>query len=275
MQRLGQHFLKNKSAVRESIDALGIETNDIVIEIGPGEGALTFDLLSTCERIGAHLVVIERDENLAQQLQIRFESQGKEVMVVTGDALIELPRIVALYQKKVIRVIGNIPYYITGYLLRVLSELSKKPARIVLMIQKEVADRLIAKPPKMNILAASVCFWAKPAVIKSLKQSDFSPPPKVLSSIITLSPLLEKREIDEKLYFKLLHIVFKQPRKTLLNNLAHSDYFPNKNAVQQFIEQHDFTTTTRAQELSVDTLIALATALPTEPSSREKENKVQ
>ncbi|MBI4992425.1 MAG: ribosomal RNA small subunit methyltransferase A [Candidatus Harrisonbacteria bacterium] len=216
-KRLGQHFLVNKAAIKKIVAALGLGPNEIVIEIGPGEGALTFPLLKECGKLNCKVIGIEKDPQLGSRVEGLGDS--KNLKIIIGDALKEIPKITKPYTLNPIpyKVVGNIPYYITGKLLRTLSELENKPELTVLMIQKEVAERIVAKPPRMNLLAATVQFWAEPKILFTLKPKDFRPPPKIDSAVIKLNP--KPYTLNPKTYYKLLHIIFKQPRKTLLNNL--------------------------------------------------------
>jgi 16S rRNA (adenine1518-N6/adenine1519-N6)-dimethyltransferase len=131
------------------------------------------------------------------------------------------------------KIVGNIPYYITGKLLRVISELDQKPVRAVLMVQKEVAERICAVSPEMNRLAASVQFWADARIIAIVPKKDFSPPPEVDSAVIVLETKKwaldgtpahgSAAHIDPELYYRAVRGIFAQPRKTLLNNIMAID----------------------------------------------------
>lgn len=221
-QKLGQHFLKNQSAVKKIIESLDLKSGDTVIEIGPGEGALTFPLLEAAKKISAKVVAIERDHELVESIKQKVVSGEAEIL--EGDALRVLPELTARYLLPATsyKVVGNIPYYITGHLLRIISELENKPELSVLMVQKEVAERICAKPPKMNLLAAITQLWADPELILRLKPGDFDPPPKVHSAVIRLvtsdSRLATSGEVEH--YYQIVKTIFKQPRKTAANNLA-------------------------------------------------------
>ncbi len=224
---LGQHFLINKNKIRKIIDALELKSGDTIIEIGPGHGELTSKLVnwlnSELERkTKSKVILIEKDNLLAENLKKRF-IENKKIKVINGDVLKILPDLINQLTNQPInyKLVGNIPYYITGYLLRIIGELKNKPSLIVLTVQKEVAERTAAKPPKMNLLAASVQFWAKPEIVGYIPRKDFSPPPKVDSAIIKLViKQLSNYEIAQlPNYYKLIKILFKQPRKTILNNL--------------------------------------------------------
>src|SRR3989344_6463127 len=218
-KKLGQHFLINQSAIKKIIASLELKNQETIVEIGPGEGALTLPLAEECQKIGCKLIGIEKDPALAKALEVK---SGK-LNIMVGDILKELPQLISHFPHPTsnIKIVCNIPYYITGKLMRVLSELEIKPSSIVLTIQKEVAERIAAKPPEMNLLAAATQFWAEPKIIGYLKPKDFSPPPKVESAILKLTPNnLLTPETNRLNYYKLIKIIFKQPRKTLLNNLV-------------------------------------------------------
>lgn len=281
MQPLGQHFLKNQDAITKIIGALDLRAGETIIEIGPGRGALTAPLAEACARIGCKLIAIEKDAALATtltatlakplHLQSPPSDDRKIVEIVTGDALKELPSVIASTRSNpveheiaasstprndeqlVYKIVGNIPYYITGQLLRVISELKVKPALTVLMVQKEVAERVAAQPPKMNLLSAATQIWADVNILFSLSSKDFDPPPKVQSAVITLGDRGHVREDRElKNYYHFIHVAFKQPRKTLLNNLA------KDSRGWDLLQQLGYTEKTRAQTLTIAELLLLS-----------------
>jgi len=235
---LGQHFLINKDKIKKIVEALDLKEGDTVIEIGPGHGELTLLLARNFQFpiSNFRIITIEKDKKLVQILQKKFASD-KNIRIIEGDALKILPKLTKSYKLKAksYKIVGNIPYYITGYLLRVLAELERKPSLIVLTIQKEVAQRIIALrqaqgKPRMNLLAASVQFWAEPEIIDYVSRKDFQPAPEVDSAVIKMvvRPALPYREVPvlktsknySKNYYRLIKILFKQPRKTILNNLT-------------------------------------------------------
>ncbi|MCP6720124.1 MAG: 16S rRNA (adenine(1518)-N(6)/adenine(1519)-N(6))-dimethyltransferase RsmA [Patescibacteria group bacterium] len=223
-KRLGQYSLINKEKIKEIIDALDIEDNNIIIEVGSGRGELTKELMSRTQSLKSRIVAIEKDKNLYEELA-SSNRKSENITFIHGDALKELSKLIANYKLPVTnyKIVGNIPYYITGRLLRTLGELITNyqllTTIIVLTLQKEVAERLCAKPPKMNLLAASVQFWANPEIIDYIPKEDFEPKPKVDSAIIRLRTRKYEPKNTER-YYKLIKALFKQPRKTILNNLA-------------------------------------------------------
>ena len=216
---LGQHFLKNKSAIRKIVEALEIKEGETIVEIGPGHGELTAQMADGEGR----MVLIEKDAALCAELKKRFEDSSV-IEVIEGDALKVLPEIAAEFWKLKIehwKLAGNIPYYITGHLLRIVSELpqERKPERCVFTVQREVAERIIAQPPEMNRLAASVAYWADAKIIMNLSSEDFHPAPNVDSAIILLTRKTNSAFSDGKRFYAAVKAIFAQPRKMILNNL--------------------------------------------------------
>ncbi len=237
---LGQHFLKDKNKVEIIIKALEISEGGFVIEIGPGKGALTKELISVDESI--ELVGIEKDKKLAKKLEEDFKG---DVKIKEGDVLKILPNLTDRIGEY--KVIGNIPYYITGQLFRVLGGLKNKPEKIVLTIQKEVAQRVTSRPPKMNRLAASVQVWGKINIVDYIPKKCFKPVPKVDSAVIEIIPF--KDTVDDG-YYKTMRVIFKHPRKTVLNNLNIS-LGVDKDKISQILERIGASKKIRPQRLDV------------------------
>lgn len=293
-KKLGQHFLKNKAKLRKIVDALELKDGDVVIEIGPGRGALTEEIVNKFISLKVNrfkLIAIEKDGNLAENLRNSMEIHGDSVEIIEGDALKILPQLTyKLTNLKTYKLVGNIPYYITGYLFRILGELEARPELIVLLIQKEVAERVCAKSSrfrqarlpdgqgfggqtKMNLLAASVQFWAEPKIIGYVSRKDFFPPPKVESAIIKLTTY-NQQPITNNLqsitqadkYYKFIKILFKQPRKTILNNLQpitrNLQLTTNdKQLLTEKLLKFDIKPTARPQDLSIEQIIELSTLI--------------
>ena len=244
-RRLGQHFLKDRNVLKKITEALEIQSGDFVIEIGPGQGSLTELLM---EMPINKVVAIEKDKKLALDLKLK-NRDGSILEVIEGDALKILPTVTNKLNREY-KLIGNIPYYITGYLLRIVAELENKPSLIVFTIQKEVAERLTAQPPAMNLLAASVQYWSEPKIITSIPAGSFSPPPKVDSAIISLKT---KKVKDSESYYKFIKILFKQPRKTILNNLAEGLEL-NKDEIRKKLSALGIKERSRPQNLDLKTI---------------------
>ncbi|MEY4731501.1 MAG: dimethyladenosine transferase, rRNA (adenine1518-N6/adenine1519-N6)-dimethyltransferase [Candidatus Parcubacteria bacterium] len=262
MQKLGQHFLKDASVLRAIADAISPRPGEIIVEIGPGHGELTKELVLACgaSDVGeqqCRIIAIEKDARLGELLQKTFLDDPK-VNIVHGDALNLLEEIATdtIPKSTPYAVVGNIPYYITGRLLRVLGELEHKPSRIVLTIQKEVAERIVAEPPCMNRLAAIVQFWAEPRILHIVPRSAFRPEPDVDSAVILLSV---KNSIPETvgfpIYTAIVRKLFAQPRKTILNNLRTAAPIED---VERALRTAGSVPQQRPQDLSIQAIATIA-----------------
>jgi len=268
--RLGQHFLKSEGTLQKIVRAINTRRGDVIVEIGPGHGELTRFLV----RSGVTVVAIEKDPRLASALaknfqfsisnfqkdQSTFGIPANSSTVIVGDALEVLPLVVGhlLLADGRYKVVGNIPYYITGRLFRVLGELTYKPRRAVFLIQKEVAQRLCAQPGAMNLLAAATQVWARCRVVAAVPRRLFSPPPRVDSAVVILEKLpIPSRSLPA--YFATARILFKQPRKTILNNLIGGGV--PKNFAHEALEKIDCNEKSRPQELSTAKIYTLAVLL--------------
>lgn len=202
---LGQHFLNHRSHLNAVADAADIKTGEVVVEIGPGEGTLTAVLL---ER-GAKVVALEKDSRLIDVLKEKFK--GQHFKVIEGDALEYEPTF------KNYKVVGNVPYYITGALFKKFLSSTKQPSTLVFLVQKEVAER-IAREKKESILSLSVKAYGTPKYIKTVPKGAFVPPPKVDSAILLVSGISRKnfksKKAEEK-FFELIKKAFGQKRKML------------------------------------------------------------
>ncbi|MDP3948643.1 MAG: 16S rRNA (adenine(1518)-N(6)/adenine(1519)-N(6))-dimethyltransferase RsmA [bacterium] len=257
MTRLGQHFLTDKSALKKIAALLDLKEEDTVVEIGPGHGELTEELVFKNQDL--RIIAIEKDEQLANDLRSKIYDLGiKNVEVVTGDVLKILPSLIENCELKIenYKLTGNIPYYITGKLLRTISELQEKPEISVFTIQKEVAERLAAKPPRMNRLAASVQFWAEPKIAFIIPRTSFQPIPEVDSATIVLKRGVQ-RGIKTDAYYKTVRVLFSQPRKTILNNLSFGMGISKKDAEEK-LKLAGIESGLRPQNLSVEDIIKIA-----------------
>jgi 16S rRNA (adenine1518-N6/adenine1519-N6)-dimethyltransferase len=248
-QRLGQHFLTDENVLKSIVSLSEIKSTDSVIEIGPGHGELTKYL---AEKKPKNLILIEADRELTTDLKKNFP----EAEVVDGDVLEILKETITSFKGDYI-LVGNIPYYITGYLFRIIGDLDKKPKVIVFTVQKEVALRICSQSPRMNLLAASVQFWAKPTLEMVIKRSLFNPPPKVDSAVIKLSVLSAKPENENKKYYELIKKVFAQPRKTILNNLSNG-FDMTKDDVSKKLLRAMINPGDRPQNLTINKISILA-----------------
>jgi 16S rRNA (adenine1518-N6/adenine1519-N6)-dimethyltransferase len=227
--KLGQHFLTDTVAQIRIVEALGDVSQATVLEIGPGRGALTSLLARRARRV----IAVETDRVLAAQLRMKF-SLAPNVEIIEGDILAVdfntlfgpkpgsmRPGMDPAIEK--VSVIGNLPYFITSDILLRLFEYRHCFDTLVLMVQKEVADRLAARPGTSDygLLSATAQLYAKVDKLFTLAPDAFSPPPKVHSSVLrlTISPKLESLRVDEDGFMRFLKTSFAQKRKTLWNNL--------------------------------------------------------
>lgn len=223
---LGQHFLKNPKILNKITSALEISKNNVIIEIGPGTGNLTEFLIKKAKKV----IAVEKDKSLVKYLKEKFNN-FKNLEIKEGDVLKINPK--NLNVKNNYKIVGNIPYYITSRLLKTIFEKWPKPKMIVLTIQKEVAQRIIAKPPHTNLLAVSVQYFSTPKIISYVSKNNFYPRPKVDSAIIKLIPAKQKIT-SSKNFFKILKAGFSQKRKLLISNLSKKLNIPKKSLLEVF-----------------------------------------
>lgn len=176
---LGQNFLVNQGVLDRIVQAAEITPADTIVEIGPGTGALTERLAAT----GAHIIAIEKDRRLIEPLRARFPN----IEVIEGDIMDWNPKNQQLETGNW-KLAANIPYYLTSHLFRVMLEEWPQPSIAVVMVQEEVAQRMMATPPDMNLLALSVQLYATPSLIMHVSRGSFRPIPNVDSAVIKLVP---------------------------------------------------------------------------------------
>jgi 16S rRNA (adenine1518-N6/adenine1519-N6)-dimethyltransferase len=210
---LGQHFLHTPSYLKKIVDAADIRTGEMVLEVGPGDGALTALLL---ER-GARVIAVEKDRRLIEILNDRFA--GKNVEIIEDDILhFDISRHV---EDREYKIVANIPYYITGALLKKFLSTQKQPSSMTLLLQKEVAWR-IARSKKESILSLSVKAYGEPAYIVRVPAGAFSPAPRVDSAVLHIANISREHFTNpsqETRFFELVRAGFSQKRKLLKSNL--------------------------------------------------------
>ncbi len=239
---LGQHWLNDEISLLAMVEAGEVNASDTVLEIGPGLGTLTKIL---CER-AKKVIAIELDDILAASLAEKVATKNLEVVheSILDYDLSTLP--------KNYKVVANIPYYLTAKLIRKLLETSNPPKLMVLLVQKEVAQRIVARPGQMSILAVSVQFYAEAKVGDVVPARLFTPPPKVDSQIIQIKfrsqPLFEGVDSDE--FFRLVKAGFSEKRKKLRSSLNGGLHLP-KDQVDAWLKEAGIKADARAQELSL------------------------
>jgi 16S rRNA (adenine1518-N6/adenine1519-N6)-dimethyltransferase len=212
---LGQNFLQDPFALEKIVSAAEIQSSDTVLEIGPGLGSLTRYLAVSAKEV----VAVELDENLLPPLKAVL-SPYQNIRLIHGDILKLSPKDLNLENDYI--VVANIPYYITSAVIRHLLESKSKPRRIVLTVQKEVAQRICAEPGDMSLLALSVQIYGKPRIAAHIPANAFFPAPKVDSAVLIVEIYPAPRIKEELLttFFRLIKAGFSQKRKTLRNSLS-------------------------------------------------------
>lgn len=230
---LGQNFLKSKAIIADIVNASNVNSEDMILEIGPGKGVLTEGLLEKAKKV----IAIEKDDRLIEHLNERFAeeiSKGNFELLHADilDLKTESLKLVASSYK----VVANIPYYITGQILRQFLESDCPPSQMTLMVQKEVSDRIVARDKKESLLSISVKLFGTPRYIKKVPARYFSPEPKVDSAILNIenisSPFKSKEDI--KIFFEILKTGFAHKRKVLISNL--SDKYSREKIAEVFRE---------------------------------------
>ena len=254
---LGQHFLANKGIIEKIILAAELTKEDVVLEIGPGLGALTFELSKRAERV----IAVEKDEKLAEVLKEKMTEQKIDnVEVTTGDILKFLNSGFMLHIPN-FKVVANIPYYLTSHLIRLLLELENKPENIILMIQKEVAQRICATDKKESLLSISVKFYADPKILFYVSKGSFLPPPKIDSAVIEITPKKSPAPIELDKFFAVVKAGFSAPKKMLISNLA-KKFDIDKSQLAIIFRTIDISCEIRAGKLNLDQWLKLAYHLP-------------
>jgi len=266
---LGQNFLTDRGAAQRIVDALGDISRKTVIEIGPGRGMLTGLLIARAQR----LIAIEIDRVLAAQMRMKC-ANVPNIEVIEADVLaVDFASLLgpkpgtsigglAPKPTEKVRVVGNIPYYITSDILLRLFEYHELIETIVIMVQKEVADRIVAKvgTSEYGLLSATSQLYANVEKLFTLPAESFSPPPKVDSSVLrlTIAPRWEKLRVDPEAFMGFLKLSFGQKRKTLANNLKQR--YDSK-AIQAALEKAKVRADVRAEALPLEKAAAVFKAL--------------
>ncbi|MBP7767019.1 ribosomal RNA small subunit methyltransferase A [Candidatus Saccharibacteria bacterium] len=242
---LGQHWLNDSVALHSMVRAGNVQPGTDVLEIGPGTGTLTEVLLDA----GANVIAIEQDDRLIEMLGQKFN--GRDFRIEHIDILkLDLTALPANYT-----VVANIPYYLTSKLIRTLLESTNPPLRTVILVQKEVAERVAAVPGKMSLLSVASQFYATVELDMVVPARLFEPRPKVDSQILVLDrreeALFNSEEFDKKLFFRIIKAGFSSRRKTLLNSLSGGLRMP-KVATEKALRLAEVPPTIRPQELSIE-----------------------
>jgi 16S rRNA (adenine1518-N6/adenine1519-N6)-dimethyltransferase len=243
---LGQNFLQDPLALQKIATAAEIQPTDTVLEIGPGLGSLTRYLAVAAKEV----VAVELDADLLPPLK-QVLAPYQNVRLIHGDILKLSPK--DLIARRDYLVVANIPYYITSAVIRHLLEAEAKPRRIVLTVQKEVAERICAQPGAMSLLALSVQVYGKPRIAEHIAAEAFFPVPKVDSTVLVVdiypSPRIKEELLDS--FFKLIKAGFSQKRKTLRNSLSSGLHISPEQAAE-LLTRADIDPQRRAETLSIE-----------------------
>ncbi len=246
-QRLGQHFLEDATVVDAIIDAADLHPDDTVVEVGPGRGALTGDLVERAGRV----LLLEYDTNLADRLAVQYEA-NRNVRVLNVDAREFGSDLDPWLVESDYKVVANLPYYAANPITRNFLESTRKPISMVIMVQREVANDMAAEPGDMSLLSLAVQIYSTAEHVIDVPPSCFNPPPKVHSSVLKLVPSADLRLNFESAddFFKLARSGFKSPRKQLHNSLSDGLFIPLDDA-RSLVEKTGFETSRRPSTLSL------------------------
>ena len=246
---LGQHWLTDREILAAIAEDAHINADDTVLEVGPGLGTLTSELLRRAKRV----IAVEFDAELARKLPGQFP--GKDLTVINQDILqFDLSQLPAGY-----KVVANVPYYITSKIIEHLMTSHNKPSIAVLLVQKEVAERLAAKPGDMSILAVSAQIYAEVNVGMRVDREYFTPPPKVDSQVVILrtrsAPLVAPE--DERALFRVVKAGFAAKRKKLRSSIA-AGLSLSKPQAEELLRHANIDPELRAEQLSISDWLRLA-----------------
>lgn len=250
---LGQHWLKDNFSLDEICLSADLQSDDVVLEIGPGLGTLTNKLTKKAQKV----IAVEFDPNLAADLPARVPADNLEI--VHADILhFDLNQLPKNY-----KVVANLPYYITSKITRWLLDSDNPPKLATLLVQKEVAERMAAQPGRMSVLGVATQFYAEAQLGLIIPARLFIPPPQVDSQIITLirrvQPLFS--DVDNKLYFKIVRAGFSEKRKKLRSSLSGGLHI-SKSQADELLQRAGISIEARAQELSLQDWYQLSKTYP-------------
>lgn len=246
-KHLGQHFLNSEGVLTRMVAASELAEGELVLEIGPGRGALTKHLLEA----GARVIAVEKDDELIPELEETFSAalERGQLKLLHADALEVDYR--AVTNDEPYKIIANIPYYITGALFRDIFSQPHLPEAVLLLIQKEVAER-IARSEKESLLSLSIKAYGTPHYVETVPAGAFNPPPKVDSALLLVTNIsrdfFTQNPFNESEFFSVLKRALAMKRKTLINNLFASD----KEGGRAILKRLDLDEKIRAEALKLE-----------------------
>ncbi len=246
----GQNFLISQKILEKIIVTADLKRKDNILEVGAGLGTLTLALAPQVQKI----IAVEKEEKFIPLLEKNFK-RFSHVKIIPGDILtLNMPRI---FQKESFiagkyKIVANLPYYLSSHFLKIFLQKNLRPSSFVLLLQKEVAERITASPPKMNLLAVSVQIFGKPKIVFLVPKENFWPQPKITSAVLKIDcfekPLIAEKE--EKNFFRMVKAGFSQKRKTLVNALSAGLHLP-KEKIKKIIGELGLPEKIRAQNLTL------------------------
>ena len=266
--KLGQNFLADHGAARRIVEALGDVSNRTVIEIGPGEGVLTDLLVKRTKRV----IGVELDRVLAAQLRMRYATLTNVEVLESDFVTVDFSSMLGRRpgplhdlrptKPETVDVIGNIPYYVTSDIVLRILALHRSVERVVIMVQREVADRIAAAPGSRDygLLSATAQLYARAETLFTLPPEAFNPPPEVHSAVLrlTMAPRFEELQVEEGPFIQLLKIAFAQKRKTLANNLKG---FYSASSIKTGLKAAGLRPDVRAEAVPLEKMAALSRSL--------------
>jgi 16S rRNA (adenine1518-N6/adenine1519-N6)-dimethyltransferase len=256
LRGLGQNFLVNKEAINRVIKAAELNPRDIVLEIGPGLGSLTQELAKKVKMV----IAVEKDPKMVEILNETLKGFNN-VEIIKNDIL-KIFNFFPFPTGFNYKIVGNLPFYLTAPVIRQFLEGKNPPRTMVLVIQKEVGQRICAKPGKMSILAVSVQVYAEPEIISYISKKSFWPQPKVDSAIVKITPYNGRRknyamvEFLRQGFFRVVKAGFSQPRKQLINNLTRQLNL-NRSEAEKWLLKNNIKPIQRAETLSIEDWLKL------------------
>lgn len=242
----GQNFLVNRSVVEKLMRAISISSRDTVLEVGPGLGVITNELAKRAEKV----IAVEKDSRIIPFLKKTLGS-FPHVEIIEGDVR-NIDTTDYGVRSTHYKLVGNLPFYLTNYLIRTFLEAEHSPTEIAFIVQKEVGERICAKPPHMNILAVAVQFYGEPHIVAPVPRSSFWPQPDVDAVIITITRTDINMDIPPREFFTVARAGFSHPRKYLTSNLE-KKLGIKKEILENIFRELGIGGKARAEELSIET----------------------
>jgi 16S rRNA (adenine1518-N6/adenine1519-N6)-dimethyltransferase len=267
---MGQNFLKSQEALRTMCEVGEVGNKDVILEIGPGKGALTEKLLEKAKQV----IAVEKDRDLIEILKVKFanEIENKKLVLIEKDILdFDIREIFSNFSfgsndtEKQYKIIANIPYNITGAIFKKFLSCDNQPERMVILVQKEVAERIVARNNKESILSLSVKVYGTPKYIMKVHKRFFSPEPKVDSAIIAITNISRKNfktEAEEKNFFDVVKAGFAHKRKVLRKNLENLQ--KNIGAIDKIFEKLGINPKARAEDVETGIWLEISHNLSTD-----------